>query len=29
MPTGAVPTFLTEMRARGVAVDQTLFDPQR
>jgi pilus assembly protein CpaF len=29
MPTGAVPTFLDGMRARGVKVDQTMFDPQR
>ncbi len=28
-PTGAVPTFLDGMRARGVKVDQTMFDPQR
>ncbi len=29
MPTGSVPTFLDSMRARGVKVDQTLFDPRR
>ena len=29
VPTGAVPTFLDEVRARGIAIDQTLFDPQR
>ena len=27
--TGAVPTFLEDMRSRGVTIDQTLFDPQR
>lgn len=29
VPTGAVPTFLDEIRARGIAIDQALFDPQR
>ncbi len=28
-PTGSVPTFLEDMRARGVIVDQGLFDPRR
>ena len=28
-PTGAVPTFLDDFRARGVAVDLSLFDPRR
>ncbi len=27
--TGSVPTFLESMRARGVKVDQKIFDPQR
>ena len=27
--TGAVPTFLESMRARGVKVDQSIFDPRR
>ncbi len=29
MPTGAVPTFLDDLRARGVSVDLSLFDPKR
>ena len=29
MPTGAVPTFLEDLRAKGVAVEQALFDPKR
>jgi len=29
MPTGAVPTFLEDLRARGVAIDLSLFDPKR
>jgi len=28
MPTGSVPTFLEEMRAKGVVVEQGLFDPR-
>jgi pilus assembly protein CpaF len=28
-PTGSVPTFLDSLRARGVKLDQTMFDPQR
>ncbi|MEI8350978.1 MAG: ATPase, T2SS/T4P/T4SS family [bacterium] len=28
-PTGAVPTFLDDLRARGVTVDLALFDPKR
>ncbi len=28
-PTGAIPTFLDDLRSRGVAVDLTLFDPKR
>ena len=27
-PTGSVPTFLEEMRSKGVVVDQGLFDPR-
>jgi len=27
-PTGAVPTFVEELRAKGVSLDQTVFDPQ-
>lgn len=27
--TGSVPTFLEDMRSRGVTVDQSLFDPKR
>jgi len=27
--TGSVPTFVEEMRARGVALEQSLFDPRR
>ncbi len=29
MPTGSVPTFLEDVRARGVAIEQGLFDPRR
>lgn len=29
VPTGAVPTFLDDLRARGVAVDMAMFDPKR
>jgi pilus assembly protein CpaF len=29
LPTGAVPTFLEEIRDRGIEVEQALFDPQR
>ena len=29
VPTGAVPTFLDDLRARGVAVDLALFDPKQ
>ena len=29
VPTGAVPTFLDDFKARGVEVDLALFDPQR
>jgi pilus assembly protein CpaF len=28
-PTGSVPTFLDDLRARGVTVDLSLFDPKR
>lgn len=28
-PTGAVPTFLDDLRARGVTVDLAMFDPKR
>jgi len=28
-PTGSIPTFLDDLRARGVAVDLALFDPKR
>lgn len=28
-PTGAVPTFIEEAHARGLTIDQTMFDPQR
>ena len=27
-PTGAVPTYVEEMEARGVSIDRTIFDPQ-
>lgn len=29
VPTGAIPTFLDELKARGVMVDLALFDPHR
>jgi pilus assembly protein CpaF len=28
-PTGAIPTFLDDLRARGVSIDLSLFDPKR
>ena len=27
-PTGSVPTFLEEMRAKGISINQAMFDPQ-
>jgi len=29
VPTGAVPTFLDDLRARGVSIDLSLFDPKK
>jgi pilus assembly protein CpaF len=29
VPTGAIPTFLNDLKARGVAVDLAIFDPHR
>lgn len=29
MPTGSIPTFLDDLKARGVAVDLAIFDPRR
>ena len=29
VPTGAIPTFLDDLKARGVMVDLAIFSPQR
>jgi hypothetical protein len=29
VPTGSVPTFVEEMKARGIQLDHSIFDPGR